>query len=74
MAASKNSQPTVNPLDDELSQRELAIARVAAKMAVQQIQQEFYAEVGRNVVTKGFVIVGIVAVAFATGKGWISWK
>lgn len=67
-------EPERSPLDDELSQRELAIANVAAKLAVAQIQNDFYADVGRTVVTRGLIAIGMIVVAFALGKGWISFK
>lgn len=69
-----SAEPERSPLDDELSQRELAIAKVAAKLAVAQIQNDFYAEVGRNVITRGLIALGMIVVAFALGKGWITFK
>ena len=59
---------------EELTERELLIARKAAEMAVKQITDEFYKGVGRNVVNRWLIIIGAVAVAFATGKGWVPWK
>lgn len=56
----------------QLTERELAIARKAASMAVEQMTNDFYKSVGKTVVTRFLVIVGGLAVAFALGKGWIS--
>ena len=58
----------------ELTEREMLIARKAAEMAVKQITDEFYKGVGRNVVNRWLIIIGAVAVAFATGKGWVLWR
>ncbi len=60
-----------NPTDG-LTERELLVAKAAAKLAVQEMQDEFYRQVGKSVVTRVLVWVGIAAVAFAAGKGWIS--
>ena len=59
---------------EELTERELLIARKAAEMAVKQITDEFYTGVGRNVVNRWLIIIGAIAVAFATGKGWVPWR
>jgi len=61
-------------VNDPLNERELAIAREAARIAVQEIQDNFYKQVGRGVVTKLLIWIGLAAVAFAAGKGWISFK
>ena len=58
----------------DLTERELLIARKAAEMAVKQITDEFYKGVGRNVVNRWLIIIGAIAVAFATGKGWVPWR
>lgn len=60
-------------LDEEspLTVREIRIARLAAKLAVQELETTFYKQVGKTVVTKVFVWIGIAFVAFAAGKGWI---
>lgn len=61
-------------MSDELTERELLIAKKAARIAVQEIQDEFYKQVGKGLLTRLFVWVGLAAVAFAAGKGWITWK
>ena len=58
---------------EELTERELLIARKAAEMAVKQITDEFYKDVGRNVINRWLIIIGAIAVAFVTGKGWVPW-
>jgi hypothetical protein len=57
---------------DELTDRELAVAKHAAKLAVEELETRFYAQVGKTLVTKLLVWIGIAVVAYATGKGWIS--
>lgn len=52
----------------ELTEREIKIAKLAADLAVKQITETFYQDVGRTVVNKFFIIVGAMAVAFAAGK------
>lgn len=52
----------------ELTEREIKIAKLAAEYAVKEITDTFYQDVGRTVVNKFFIIVGAMAVAFAAGK------
>lgn len=56
----------------ELTAREMLIAKEAARLAVKEISDEFYKQVGKTVVTKVLIWIGIAAVAFAAGKGWIN--
>jgi hypothetical protein len=56
----------------ELTEREMKIARQAAKMAVQEITDNFYKDVGKTVVSRWLVLIGAAFVAYAMGKGWIS--
>ena len=60
--------------DVELTEREIAVAKLAAEMAVKQMTDTFYSEVGRTVINRFFILVGAAFVAFAAGKGWISFK
>jgi hypothetical protein len=64
----------ISVADDEthLTEREVAIAKAAAKLAVQEISDEFYRQVGKTVVTKVLIWIGIAFVAFAAGKGWLA--
>lgn len=55
----------------KLTERERAVAKEAARMAVADLANKFYKQVGKTVVTHVLVWIGIAAVAFAVGKGWI---
>lgn len=55
----------------QLTERELAIAKQAARIAVQEISNEFYKQVGKTIIQKVLIWIGIAFVAFATGKGWV---
>jgi len=55
----------------QLTEREMLIAKTAAKMAVEEIQDSFYKEIGKGVVTKLLVWIGLATVAFLAGKGYI---
>jgi hypothetical protein len=57
--------------DIELTERERLIAKEAAKLALEELSSEFYRKVGKTVVDKIFIVVGILAVGFVMGKGWI---
>jgi hypothetical protein len=54
-----------------LNEREEAIAKRAAKLAIEEMSGEFYKKVGKTVVEKLLIWVGILAVGFVVGKGWI---
>lgn len=58
--------------DIELTDREMAVAKTAARLAVSEMADEFYKQVGKTVITKVLIWIGIAAVAFAAGKGWIN--
>ncbi len=58
----------------QLTERETAVARLAAKMAVKEMTDGFYKEVGRTIVNRFLIIIGAAFVAFAMGKGWVSLK
>ena len=57
--------------DIELTERERLIAKEAAKLALEELSSEFYKKVGKTVVEKFFIIVGLFAVGFVMGKGWV---
>lgn len=57
----------------QLTEREMAIARKAAAMAVEQAADEFYRQVGKSVTTKILVWIGLLAIGFGAAKGWIKW-
>lgn len=62
-------------MDDEveLTERERLVAREAAKIAVQEVADEFYRQVGKGVVTRILVWIGMGAIGFAVANGWITW-
>jgi hypothetical protein len=57
--------------ETELTDREKAVAKAAAKLAVAEMAAEFYRQVGKTVVNRILVVLGVAFVAFAYGKGWI---
>ena len=61
-------------MDDELTERELLIAKRAARIAVEELGNEFYRLVGRTIVQRVLTWIGMLAVAgltYAMGRGWI---
>ena len=54
-----------------LTEREEAIAKKAAKLAIEEMSNEFYKKVGKTVVEKLLIWTGILVVGFVFGKGWI---
>jgi hypothetical protein len=73
-------QPTDPSIDEvihheiRLTEREMTIAKVAAKIAVKEVSNEFYRQVGKSVMTRFFVWLGLLAVGFGFAKGWIIFK
>jgi hypothetical protein len=57
--------------DIELTDRERLIAKEAAKLALEELSGEFYKKVGKTVVEKFLIFVGLLAVGYVFGKGWI---
>lgn len=57
--------------DIELTDREKAIAKEAARIAIEELSDEFYKQIGKTIVNKLLILLGAVVVAFAFGKGWI---
>lgn len=63
--------------DEELTPRELLIAKRAAKMAVEDLSDQFYRQVGKTVVQRVLTWIGMLAIAaitYAIGRGWIALK
>ena len=54
-----------------LTDREEAIAKKAAKIALEEMSSEFYKKVGKTVVEKALIWIGLLVVGFVFGKGWI---
>lgn len=72
------SQPTEQSLSDlgvvpveDLSPREIAIARLAAKLAVKEVTDQFYKSVGRTVIQRALILLGMFVVGFGAARGWI---
>jgi hypothetical protein len=57
--------------DIELTERERLIAKEAAKLAIEEMSSEFYKKIGKTVVEKILIWVGLLAVGFLAGKGLI---
>ena len=57
-----------------LTEREMTIAKIAAKIAVKEISDEFYKQVGKGLVTRMFIWIGLFMVGFGAAKGWIVFK
>jgi hypothetical protein len=57
--------------DIQLTERERAIAKEAAKLALEELSSEFYKKVGKTVVEKALIWIGLLAAGFVFGKGWI---
>ena len=55
----------------ELTERERLIAKEAAKLAIEEMSSEFYKKIGKTVVEKILIWVGLLAVGFLAGKGLI---
>ena len=54
-----------------MTEREEAIAKKAAKLAIEEMSGEFYKLVGKTIVEKLLIWIGILVVGFVFGKGWI---
>ena len=57
--------------DIELTERERLIAKEAAKLAIEEMSSEFYKKVGKPVVEKALIWIGLFVVGLVVGKGWI---
>lgn len=55
----------------ELTEREMAIARAAAKLAIQEISNEFYKQLGKTFVSRFLWLLGATVAGFAFSRGWI---
>lgn len=59
--------------EDKLTERELLIARRAAAIAIEEVSDAFYKQVGKSIVNKVLVWIGMLAIGFGMAKGWIKW-
>ena len=57
--------------DIELTDRERLIAKEAAKIAIEEMSSEFYKKIGKTVVEKALIWIGMLFVGFVLGKGWV---
>ena len=57
--------------DIELTERERLIAKEAAKIAIEELSSELYKKIGKTVVEKALIWIGILVFGFVMGKGWI---
>ena len=55
----------------QLTEREHAVAKEAAKIALEELSGEFYKKVGKTVVEKVLIWIGLLVVGFVVGKGWL---
>lgn len=53
----------------DLTEREKLIAQEAARLAVKQMTDNFYKEVGRSFVSRFFIVLGAAVVGYLTAKG-----
>lgn len=57
---------------EELTEREMLIAKAAAQIAIQDLTAQFYQQVGKSVVTRAFIWIGAFALGMGIAKGWIT--
>ena len=59
----------IDMADIELTDRERMIAKEAAKLALEELSSEFYKKVGKTVVEKVLIWIGLLAAGYFAGKG-----
>ena len=57
--------------DIQLTDRERLIAKEAAKLAIEEMSSEFYKKIGKTVVEKALIWIGLFVAGLVIGKGWI---
>jgi hypothetical protein len=67
----RDSSPYFNNAETRLTEREMQIAKLAASMAVKDIMDGFYQDVGRTLIQRVLIIAGAFVVGLAAGKGWL---
>lgn len=60
----------LNP--QQLTEREMLIAKRAAQMAVEEMTAQFYQQVGKTVIQRALIFIGAMAIGFGMAKGWIN--
>lgn len=63
---------TLSDGEIKLNERELAVAKEAARLAIQEITDQFYKQVGKTMVQKALIWIGAIAIGFGVAKGWIT--
>jgi hypothetical protein len=53
----------------ELTDRERLVAKEAAKLALEELSSEFYKKVGKTVVEKVLIWIGLLVAGYFAGKG-----
>ena len=53
----------------ELTDRERLIAKEAARIAIEELSDEFYKKVGKTFIEKILLLIGALVVGFFVGKG-----
>lgn len=66
------TDPTLSDGEIRLNERELAVAKEAARLAIQEITDQFYKQVGKTMVQKALIWIGAIAIGFGLAKGWIT--
>lgn len=72
LEAAKKRRQTVDEI--QLTDRELLIAKKAARIAMEELSNQFYRQVGHTVITKVLVWIGMLAVGFGAARGWLNFK
>ena len=55
-----------------LNERELAVAKEAARIAIQELTDQFYKQVGKTMFQKALIWIGAIAVGIGLATGWIT--
>ena len=66
------TDPTLSDGEIRLNERELAVAKEAARLAIQEITDQFYKQVGKTMFQKALIWIGAIAIGFGLAKGWIT--
>lgn len=72
MPERNDTSTALTVLDPPLNARELAIAKHAAQIAIQELTDNFYKQVGKTMVTRALVWIGAFALGLGWAKGWIT--
>jgi hypothetical protein len=67
--AGPGKQKCADMTEIELTDRERLVAKEAAKLALEELSSEFYKKVGKTVVEKVLIWIGLLAAGYFAGKG-----